>query len=211
MSRRDLNAILIIGAIIGVLIQPILANNAPNLHLDLRLRFGIFILFLILAPLALWIAQLLSQWWKGLYQFAQFAAVGTLNSFIDVGVFNLETFFYGSSIVTTALFALFKAISFLFATTNSFVWNKYWTFSAREKTNARELGGFYGIAALGWILNVGVATIVKILGPASSAGDARVWTNIVAPVAGIAASFIWNFIGYKYFVFKKSATKSAAG
>jgi len=206
MSRRDLKAILIIGAGIGVLIQPILANNFPNLHVDLSFRFGIFIFFLALAPFALWIAQIFSRWWKGIYQFSQFAAVGTLNSFIDVGVFNLETFFYGSSFIGTGLFALFKGISFLFATTNSFVWNKYWTFSARQKTNAGELGGFYGIAALGWVLNVGVATFVKTLGPAGAAHDARLWTNIVAPLAGIAASFVWNFIGYKYFVFKKSAT-----
>ena len=28
---------------------------------------------------------------------------------------------------------------------------------------------------------------------------------IVAPFAGILVTFIWNFVGYKYFVFKKRA------
>lgn len=202
MNRKDFICGLIIGAGVGLLIQPILANNLPAHYLAYLtpwVRVVIFLFFLILAPLALWIAKLLSRWISGLYQFAQFAAVGTLNSFIDVGIFNLETFLYGSSIISNTLFASFKAISFLFGTTNSFVWNKYWTFGASDKTSAKEVGGFYGVAIIGWILNVGLATLVKAIGPA----DSKTWVNLVAPLAGIAVSFVWNFIGYKYWVFKK--------
>lgn len=203
MSRKDLTAGLIIGAGVGLLIQPILANNLPaSISLTLAVRIGLFVFFTLLAPLALWIAYLLSKLWKSIYQFAQFAAVGTLNSFIDVGVFNLETFLYGSSLIGNIVFAAFKAISFLCATTNSFLWNKNWTFNdAEEKTKTGQVAGFYTIALIGWVLNVGVATLVKMSGPAGS----HVWVNIVAPLGGIAASFIWNFVGYKYFVFKKKA------
>lgn len=209
MSSRDRNAILIIGAGVGLLIQPILANNLPSIHLGIALRLGIFIFFVVFAFIALYIAKFLSRWWEGIYQFAKFAAVGTLNSFIDVGVFNLETFFYGTSIVGTALFAVFKGISFLFGTTNSFLWNKYWTFSAKEKASAREVSGFYAVAIIGWVLNVSLATLVKAFGPTGAGGNARVWVNIVAPLAGIAVSFIWNFVGYKYFVFKKAAATAS--
>ena len=201
MSRGDLKAALIIGAGVGLLIQPILANNIPGQYLadlTLPIRFAIFVFFLVLAPLALYIARLLSRWMAGLYQFAQFAAVGTLNSFIDVGVFNLETFFYGTSFIGNGLFAVFKAISFLCGTTNSFMWNKYWTFGAQEKPRAGEVAAFYGVAIVGWFLNVGVATLVKSAGPAT-----HVWVNIVSPLGGIAASFLWNFIGYKYWVFRR--------
>jgi putative flippase GtrA len=201
MSRKDLAAALGIGAGVGLLIQPILANNLPaSIPLTLAMRLGLFVFFALFAPFALWIAYLLSKAWKSVYQFAQFAAVGTLNSFIDVGVFNLETFLYGSSLIGNILFAAFKAVSFLCATTNSFVWNKYWTFNdGGEKTNTGEVAGFYTIALIGWVVNVAVATLVKVSGPAGS----HVWVNIMAPLGGIAASFIWNFIGYKYFVFKK--------
>ncbi len=201
MSRGDLKAAFIIGGGVGLLIQPILANNVPAhylAYLTLTARLGVFVFFLVLAPLALYIARLLTRWLAGIYQFAQFAAVGTLNSFIDLGVFNLETFFYGSSIIGNGLFALFKAISFVCATTNSFVWNKYWTFGAQEKPKAGEVTAFYGVALVGWALNVGVATLVKSAGPAS-----HVWVNIVAPLGGVAASFLWDFFGYKYWVFKK--------
>ncbi len=198
MSKKDWRAILVIGAGVGLLIQPILANTLPNYNLTLSARVLIFVFFLLLAPFALTVAHIISRVWKGIYQFSQFAAVGTLNSFIDVGVFNLETFFYGTSIIGTALFAIFKAISFLFATTNSFVWNKYWTFGATDKTNAGEVTGFYTIAIIGWVVNVAVATFVKSIGPST-----KVWIDIVAPLAGIFVTFIWNFLGYKYFVFKK--------
>ena len=199
MTRKDLTASIIIGAAVGLLIQPILANNLSNLHLGVLERVGIFVFFALFAPFALWLCEVISSAVKGFYQFGQFAAVGTLNSFIDIGVFNLETFLYGTSVIGVILFAVFKAISFLFATTNSFVWNKYWTFSAQEKPKAGEVTAFYTIAVLGWVINVGVATLVK----ASGSPDSKVWVNLVAPLCGVAASFLWDFFGYKYFVFKK--------
>lgn len=206
MRRKDFLPILIVGAGVGLLIQPILANNLPpGVHLTPVLRACIFAFFTLFAPFALWIASLLSKIWKSVYQFAQFAAVGTLNSFIDVGVFNLETFLNGTSLISNGLFAAFKAISFLCATTNSFVWNKYWTFNAQEKASVRETAGFYTVALIGWGLNVGAATLVKALGPA----DSRVWVNIAAPLGGIAMSFIWDFVGYKYFVFGKKKQVAA--
>lgn len=199
MNRKDLRASLIIGGAVGLLLQPILANSFSHANFSIPVRIGIVIIFMLFAPFALWIAYLLSKLWKGIYQFAQFAAVGTLNSFIDIGVFNLETFLYGSSVIGVALFAVFKAISFLCATTNSFVWNKHWTFNATDKASAKEVSGFYAIAIIGWVVNVGVATLVKSIGP-----ETRLWTNIVSPLAGIAVTFVWNYIGYKFWVFKEN-------
>lgn len=201
MNKKDFIASLIIGAAVGLLIQPILANNLPHIHLTILERLDIFIFFALFAPFALWLCQLISRYIKGFYQFGQFAAVGTLNSFIDIGVFNLETFFYGTSLIGNGLFALFKAISFLCGTTNSFVWNKYWTFGSQEKPEAKETIAFYTVAVIGWVLNVGVATLVK----AASSNGSTIWVNLVAPLCGVAASFLWDFFGFKYFVFKKKA------
>jgi putative flippase GtrA len=205
MPSRDWKAILIIGAGVGLLVQPILANNFSSHHLSVVERFGIFLFFVVFAPFALWLCKLLSKAWKGIYQFGQFAAVGTLNSFIDLGVFNLETFLYNSSFVGTGIFVVFKAISFLCATTNSFAWNKYWTFSAQKKPQAGEVTAFYIVAIIGWVLNVGVATAVKAMG----SGDSKIWINLVAPLAGVVASFLWDFFGYKYFVFKRRVSGAA--
>jgi putative flippase GtrA len=207
MSKKDISLVLIVGAAVGLLIQPILANTLPASHLSPLTRAGIFVFFTLFALFALWLAFLISHLWKGVYQFAQFAAVGTLNSFIDIGIFNLETFLLGSASVSTAVFAAFKAISFLCATTNSFFWNRYWTFSSsagteRAEQRAKEVVSFYVVALIGWVVNVSVATAVKVMEPSGMA--TRLWVNIVAPICGIAASFLWNFFCYKYFVFKKS-------
>lgn len=207
MTKKDFYPIIVVGAAVGLLIQPIMANVLPQSHLGVVVRLLIFIFFFLFAPFALWVALIVSRFFKGFYQFAQFAAVGTLNSFIDVGIFNLETFLYGSAAVSTPIFALFKAISFLCATTNSFFWNKYWTFSTSATTEgsgkqAKETVSFYAVAVVGWAVNVGVATLVKSLEPSGIA--ARIWVNVVAPICGIAASFLWDFFGYKYLVFKKS-------
>lgn len=205
MTKKDFRLILVVGAAVGLLIQPIIANVLPQAHLGILGRLLMFLFFAIFAPFALWVAYLVSRLWKGLYQFAQFAAVGTLNSFIDVGVFNLETFLVGTAAVSTTIFAVFKAISFLCATTNSFFWNKYWTFSSSAAPEGsghqtKETVSFYVVAFIGWAVNVGVATFIKTLEPSGIA--ARIWVNIVAPVCGIAASFLWDFFGYKYLVFK---------
>ena len=206
ISRRDLTSVISIGAAVGLLIQLILANNLPArdaAFLSLPARIGIFCFFLLLAPFALWVAKAISGLFRGVYQFAQFAAVGTLNSFIDVGVLNAELYlFAGGGPVGNLPYALFKGISFLFATTNSFFWNKYWTFDSRGKAHAGQVTGFYGVAFVGWILNVGSATFTKALGPASS----HVWAGVVAPLVGIAVSFAWDFAGYKYFVFGPEKT-----
>ncbi len=204
MSKKDLSRIAIIGAAVGILIQPILSNNLPAKYagfLSQGGRVGIFIFFLVFAAFALFLARLVSRWIPVLYQFAQFAAGGTLNSFIDVCVLNIETYLYGTALISNGLFAVFKAVSFLCATTNSFFWNKYWTFGANQSASAKEVTSFYVVAVVGWALNVTAATLVKAAGPATTA-----WVDIVAPLGGIAASFLWDFLGYKYLVFKKPTT-----
>jgi putative flippase GtrA len=94
MTRKDFTAGFIIGIAVGLLVQPILANVLSHTNLTLAVRLGIFMFFAILGPLALWICYPISKLWKGFYQFSQFAAVGTLNSFIDIGMFNLETYLF---------------------------------------------------------------------------------------------------------------------
>ena len=206
MNKRDLLLVTGIGALVGILVQPIIANVIRDIHNVIPapigvIRTGSFVLFLLLAPFALFAAAQIGRFVPVIYQFAKFAAVGTLNSFVDLGVFNLETFLLGT-LPTDITFAVFKAISFFIATTNSYVWNKYWTFGVTRTPEANEVVKFYSIAIAGGFLNVGVATLVKIAGgPAVISPE--LWINVIAPIAGIFSVFIWNFMGYKFFVFKR--------
>jgi len=115
MTKKDFLCILVIGFAVGLLAQPIIGNLVS--HLSLALRFAVFFGFLVLAPLLLFIAYLIGKFIPVIYQFAKFAAVGTLNTFIDFGVLNLEIFLFSAS--SGILYSVFKGISFLAATTNS--------------------------------------------------------------------------------------------
>jgi len=199
VKKSDFQAVTVIGIAVGLLSQPIMANLVAEPTFVLRL--SVFLGFVVLAPLALFIAFLLGKFISVLYQFAKFAAVGVLNTFVDLGVLNLEIFLSGQA--SGWAYSLFKAISFLFSTTNSFFWNKYWTFGSKGAATSSEAAKFYSVAAVGWAVNVGLASLVvngvgrpDIISP-------NLWANIGA-MAGVAGAMFWDFVGYKYLVFKKS-------
>lgn len=205
MIKKDLGFGVIIGAAVGLLIQPIITNVGENIALlgsapSLAVRAGIFCLFLLVGPVGIYIGYIIGRLHPVIYQFAKFAATGTLNTFINLGALNVLITQTG---ITSGIgYALLVLVGFLLATTNSFVWNKFWTFGAGE--GGVKLGqtlSFYILTAIGALLNVGVASFVVnyVANPGISAAT---WAN-VGGLAGVAASFAWNFLGYKFFVFKK--------
>jgi putative flippase GtrA len=204
MTKKDFRLISIIGAAVGLLSQPILVTLAGSFGINLTtgLRLAVFAGFTILAPLALLTLSFLGRIMPVLYQFGKFAAVGVLNTMVDVGVLNLEIVIFGTP--SAWPYRIFKAISFLAATTNSFFWNKFWTFNSPEPANPSQTVKFYLVAIGGFLLNVGVASYVfsSVVRPLSVSPN--LWANIGA-IAGVASAFLWDFLGYKYLVFKKTA------
>lgn len=213
MQAKDKDYYLVgtIGVAVGLLAQPILANTLQNLeHVTgfspIALRAGTLIFFAFLAPIALWVASWIGKRLPVIYQFAKFAAVGSLNSALDLGIFNLQTLIWGGDPknLTNWLFFIFKSISFLAATTNSFLWNKFWTFGDTHRSTSATVFKFYAITVVTYALNVGVATGLKAVGPLGGV-PVNVWVNVLAPVLGILTAMFANFLSYKYFVFKESA------
>lgn len=128
-------------------------------------------------------------------QFAKFFVVGVLNTLLDLGILNLLIFISGIS--AGVGYSLFKAISFVVANLNSYIWNKRWTFKAAKG----GFGQFFVISLIGLLINVGAASlVVNFVGPQLQFSP-KVWANIGA-LFGSAAGLIWNFIGYKFIVFK---------
>ena len=204
--KKDFILVTIVGMLVGVLIQLVLENIAKGSPLisgifarsGFSLRVGIFLVFTAFAPLALGIAYFLGKIWAVLYQFAKFAAVGTLNTSINFGLLNLLSLLTG--VAAGTLVAVFATVSFLGATTNSFFWNKFWTFGSKSAPAAGETIKFYLVSVAGWALNVStVYGVVNFLHPAGVSD--QIWLNVGA-LCGVAASFIWNFLGYKFVVFK---------
>ncbi len=209
MSRKDIVSGFLIGFLIGLLSLPTLKNLEPELQgkfpgfsFIYALWLPILLPFLVIA--GLFVAQIISRKIKVIWQFAKFAVVGALNTFIDFGIIGFLLWFSkidaGQAI---GLYAFFKFLSFTAAATNSYFWNKSWTFEKGSKVEGREFAGFYFVTGIGALINVGIATlVVKLIGPQLAVASS-VLGGIIAPFAGVLVGFVWNFLAYKFFIFKK--------
>ncbi len=140
---------------------------------------------------------------KKTVQFIKFFIIGLINTVIDFSILNSLIIVFGLGEAIFNYF-VFKAISVFATIINSFFWNKNWVFKkeSSKKELKKELGMFYLIASVGVGLNVTIATgtfsVLKNLFP--EAGE-LITVNLGALI-GLVVVMIWNFLGYKYIVFK---------
>jgi putative flippase GtrA len=131
-----------------------------------------------------------------LRQIIKFVIVGGFNTLVDLAVLNLLIFLTGVASGTPFIF--FKAASFLVAVLNSYFWNRRWTFRSDKPAFIQ----FFAVSTIGLLLNVGAASfLVNILGPQLGL-SAKIWANVGA-VGGTLVVMTWNFLGYKFVVFKR--------
>jgi len=189
--------------IIGFLVGWLALLPAVNIGVKITPFFviGSVVGFSLFAPFALAVLNFLSRFWKFLAQFSKFAAVGTLNTFIDLSVLNFLIYLTG--VAAGFYFSVFKSFSFLIATTNSYFWNKFWTFNSQKPVTSKEYSRFLFFTLIGTLINVSVASfIVNFIGPLFGV-SLKLWANIGAIIA-VFAAMMWNFLSYRNVVFKKS-------
>jgi putative flippase GtrA len=96
-----------------------------------------------------------------------------------------------------------RFISYVLGICNSFVWNKYWTFSARGSGRGwREFGIFFAVNIPPLIVNVVAFTLLG-LWIDSGTWYVRMGKAFVAAVVSVA----WNFLGSRYLAFRHTALK----
>lgn len=209
-KKSDLFCILIIGELVGWLAFAVLKNLNADLAIyqlmlstfgrtfDLKLFLAVSVP--IIALICLYITYLLGKKKPVFFQIGKYAAVGILNTLLDLGILSLEIILSG---ITSGLYySIFKSISFLVAVINSYFWNKFWTFNVNKtKKAAKEFLQFLIVSGIGFGINVGVASlIVNLIGPQAGINP-QTWSILGATLA-IIFSMIWNFFGYKFIVFK---------
>ncbi len=168
-----------------------------KIHLGLLLA----IVVPIAAAICLYITSLIGKKVPVIFQAGKFVTVGISNTLIDWGVLNLQILLTG---ITAGLFyPVFKGVSFLIAIINSFLWNKFWTFKKGEtEKTATEFLQFLIVSGIGLGINVGIASLtVNVIGPQAGISP-KVWATVGALIATMF-SMVWNFLGYKFIVFKK--------
>jgi len=171
--------------------------------------FGIYIKFLslilaiglpILALIGLWISYLIGKKFLFVFQVAKFLLIGVLATLVDLSVFKfLGVIFLGTAFTNL----VFKGASFLVATFAKYWGNKFWAFEKMKKEGmGKEITQFYVVTAISLGINVGIfSLIVNKIGPQFGTPPAT-WNTIGILIAAIVVS-VWNFLGYKFIVFKK--------
>lgn len=209
LRKKDIVGALVIGEAVAWLLVVMLRVNAPELPIPPALSetlassstaYALAAIFPILSVLGLAVASFLSRMLSILYQAAKFILVGALNTFVDLGILN--GFILATGVASGGGYLLFKTIAFAAALTNSYLWNKHWTFESTGTKTKDEAIQFGLVSVVGFLLNIATAhVVVNIVGPQAGLAPG-IWGNVGA-LAAIVVALFWNFFGYKLWVFKK--------
>lgn len=205
MKKIDIISPIVLGLIISALIISLLKVLEDQIPITGIMVVLVWISIIVLVPslLVLWvyITFRLGKRRHIFFQFGKFIPIGVSNTAIDFGSLNLLILITG--IDKGLWFSTFKGISFVCAVTNSYLWNKYWTFeSGGAKDSGKQFLKFLVVAVIGFIINVAIASlIVNYIQPIGGVSPI-LWANFGA-FASIVIVILWNFLGYKFIVFKK--------
>lgn len=194
--KRDLGGAAIIGVLASIFAFIVVTNLKLNISWPILL-----LVFTTLTVAGIFVIRLLGAKIPLIYKFGKFGEAGGLNWITDFGILNLLIMLTG--INGGLYFSVFKGISFVGASTNSYFWNKFWVF---EKGNTKklvsELTKFAVSVTLGLIVNVLIASAIRFTGPGIIANiSGNLWANIAAAVGSLLA-MVFNFALFKLWVFK---------
>jgi putative flippase GtrA len=152
-----------------------------------------------------------------LSQIGKFLVTGFTNTGIDFIVLYLLLKITGQNEGIYTF--IFPAISFSVATVNSFFMNRYWTFrqETKKKRKEKEYKDFFQFLIItlgGFLINAGVTYLVSNFIPPflnlqfitgifdNPESMQNIWV-LFGKACATALSMVWNFTGYKFWVFKK--------
>ena len=147
---------------------------------------------------------------NGIVQFIKFGLVGVSNTAVDWIVYYLVA---GYLITSSNLRPTVKAISFIVAVLNSYLWNTIWTFKEEYKRSATNSGQkgtifvkFFIVSLVGWVFNYLVFkyTYQNYQYSALMLGAKEIKTQELYPlIFASAAATLWNFFANKLWTYKK--------
>ena len=132
-----------------------------------------------------------------LWQFARFCVVGTSNAIIDFGVLNVALAAFPTK-ATVPLLA-YNTAAVVLAATNSFVWNRRFTFRVRGPLRAGEVARFAVVAAGTAGLNDLVLLVLSAVFPALM-GSGTLGANVLK-LGAILGAMALSFFGMRFWVF----------
>lgn len=197
-TRNDYLISILIGFFVGIFIIPVLLNiGIRNQFILLALPWVVA----VSACIGMWITGgILAKKFIFIHQFAKFAVVGVLNTAIDFGVLNFISLITG--VTSGFIIGGVNVPGVALAIMNAYFWNKFWVFKSRgEGGMFNDFPKFLLISGIGIIINSSIVIFATSY-PIGSMNP-KTWLNF-AKVLATVFSFIWNFLGYKFIVFKSS-------
>ena len=204
MKKEDIILALLAGEGVAGLMYGLIKSSQVETILGIDAAIIGWLLILLLpfvALLGLYVCYLIGKKFLFIFQMAKFFLIGALTTLFDLGIMNILLWIFGS--FTGWTYNLFKAISFLCATIAKYWANKFLAFEKKESREMKkEFIQFLGITMVSLFINVGVASFVVNTIEPQFGLNAVIWANVGAIIASITGS-LWNFVGYKFIVFKK--------
>lgn len=139
----------------------------------------------------------MTQQTSSVVQFIKFCIVGVANTLVDWFVFYL--------LISTMLdtqHSMAKAISFIVAVLNSYLWNSIWTFKREyeglQKQKTAVFLKFIVVSLVGWGINVWIFDL------SLSSLSFEIFNKDLLPlVLASCGAILWNFFANKLWTYKK--------
>lgn len=208
-KRKDLFLALAIGFFSALMLVLVGRNlSAENKFFEALIPYAnyLFIIFPLICGGGIIITHFVAKIvGHTLYQFGKFFLVGGFNFLLDATILNF--FLFATKLTTGLPQTGFKSASFSLGIISSYLWNKHWTFLASSRENkGKEIYQFIAISAVGFSLNVGLDYVFVNMMSSFWNMKPILWAQFSAVMAGAIAMF-WNFLGYKFVVFKARSEK----
>lgn len=192
----------LIGFFAGIFLIPVLINIGNQGHAILK-SYAVLMLAPWVMALAIvfgiWLGKFLARFLPVFDQLSKFGAVGILNTSIDFGILNLFSLITGAT--AGIKIGGFNVPGQILAIANSYFWNKYWVFSQNGQNHQeQDLVKFLTVTIIGLILNSTLVVIATTYVTPPFGLSGATWLN-AAKVFVTLFTLIWNFVGYKFFVF----------
>ncbi len=226
MKKIDYAIAGLIGFFAGIFAIPVVYNLYNPLSGVLRHGRNPFVLlslpwvFAIAALIGMFVLGLLGRKVSFFNQFAKFAVVGVLNTAIDFGILNIVVIITGVTgsdlsymvlqrlniplvsqlLPDSWIIGIVNVPGVVLALVNAYFWNKFWVFGNRDnKGIVHNLPTFLLVSGIGVVINSGIVILATSY-PVTFV-NAKTWLNI-AKLFATVFSLAWNFVGYKFIVFK---------
>jgi putative flippase GtrA len=142
-------------------------------------------------------------WTRLLRQVLRFGLVGGLNTLVDLLILNFLLLLFPTT--STPMILAYSALAYSLGAVNSFLLNKYWTFTFRQRTTRSEVVRFIAttLVGLGWssiILWLASSVLHPFL------VNTTAWANASKALA-IAGTALISYLGMRLWVFVSKAQK----